>query len=242
MLDVLSKLAETSEVVGKEVGNSFKDFDRRKSVLPDVKDMKNIRESNNKKPNIDKRLPFKEGSKEVSNALDSMEKSNLTDAQKTDLNNKGFSKNMFDRTTYKEGVYKVKTDNCKLVDQKHSDTNVPFKSKVIDVLGTKIEGVFPEFDSKFDAMLPEDKIMASDKAQFSECNAQLRDTINKNPDLKKQFSNRQLAQIEQGVTPSNYVWHHNEVRGKMQLVDAKTHSATGHTGGKAIWGGGSEAR
>ena len=229
MFDVLSKVSEVSKEVSKESGNSFKDFDRRKSVLPDVKEKKNTPESNNEKLNIDKRLPL-------------MEKSNLSDAQKTDLNKKGFSKSMFDKTTYKDGVYKVKTDNCKLADQKHPDTKVPFKTKIVDVLGTKIEGVFAQFDSKFDAMLPENKIIASDKAQFAECNAQLKDAISKNPELKKQFSNRQLAQIEQGVTPSGYVWHHNEVRGKMQLVDAKTHATTGHTGGKAIWGGGSEAR
>jgi len=242
MIEALSKVAELGKEVSKESGKNFKDFDRRKSISPDVKEKNNTPESVNKKPNIDKRLPFMEGAERPPTAPDALEKSNLTDAQKADLSDNGFSKSMFERTTYKEGVYTVKTDNCKLADQKHPDTKVPFKTKIVDVLGTKIEGVFAEFDSKFDATLPENKIIASDKAQFSECNAQLKDAINKNPELRKQFSDRQLAQIEQGITPSRYVWHHNEVRGIMQLVDAETHAATGHTGGKAIWGGGSEAR
>ena len=36
----------------------------------------------------------------------------------------------------------------------------------------------------------------------------------------------------------NYVWHHNEKEGLMQLVDANIHAKTGHDGGMKFWGAG----
>lgn len=231
MIEAITRVAEVAKDVVKETGKSLTDFDKRKSPETGMKEKELAPGRGKERVNVDKRLP-----------LDTRVGNNLTDVQKKELCNNGFSKSMLDKTAYKDGVYKVKTDNCKLADQRHPDTKVFYKNKVVDVLGKKIEGVFAVFDSRFDAILPENKIIASDKVQFSECNTQLKDAINKNPELRKQFSERQLAQIDQGITPSGYVWHHNEVRGKMQLVDAKTHAATGHTGGKAIWGGGSEAR
>lgn len=166
----------------------------------------------------------------------------LTNSQKSELIQKGFSEGMLDKTTYEDGVYRINTSNSRYAEGKHPDTNIPYKTKNIEVLGNKFEGVFAVFDSKFDAKLPESKIIAKDKVQFEECNKQLKDEIQQNPELRKQFSKRQIEQIEQGKTPSGYVWNHNEIRGKMELVDFKTHELTPHTGGKAIWGGGSKAR
>ena len=51
-----------------------------------------------------------------------------------------------------------------------------------------------------------------------------------------------MADIEDGYTPDGYTWHHNEEKGKMQLVDTDIHSQTRHTGGRNIWGGGTENR
>lgn len=45
-----------------------------------------------------------------------------------------------------------------------------------------------------------------------------------------------------GDTPDGYTWHHDAEAGKMQLVDTETHQKTGHTGGRSIWGGGTESR
>ena len=36
-------------------------------------------------------------------------------------------------------------------------------------------------------------------------------------------------------TPKDYIWHHNDTTGRMQLIDAKVHSKTAHTGGFSIW-------
>lgn len=36
-------------------------------------------------------------------------------------------------------------------------------------------------------------------------------------------------------TPKGYTWHHHQSKGKMQLVETKIHSKTGHTGGFHLW-------
>ena len=57
------------------------------------------------------------------------------------------------------------------------------------------------------------------------------------------FTPRQLEQIRNGEPRiSGKTWHHNEVPGKMQLVDSDEHDICRHTGGRSIWGGGSEYR
>jgi RHS repeat-associated protein len=38
-----------------------------------------------------------------------------------------------------------------------------------------------------------------------------------------------------GFTPKGYTWHHHQSIGKMQLVETKIHSQTGHTGGFELW-------
>lgn len=124
----------------------------------------------------------------------------------------------------------------------HPITGVPFERKVIEVDGRLIEGVFPVFESSMDVQLPESLYMSSDREQFAYCNTQLKEEIANNPGLREQFDDDTLQQILNGDTPDGFVWNHNEECGRMQLVDLETHQKTGHTGGKAIWGGGSENR
>ena len=108
--------------------------------------------------------------------------------------------------------------------------------------GEDVEVVVPKFESKFDAQLPEDLEKASDKEQVKECNKQLKEAVENDPDLKEQFTDEQLEQIMDGETPDGYTWHHDAEKGKMQLVDSETHAKTGHTGGRVIWGGGQSNR
>ena len=137
----------------------------------------------------------------------------------------------------------VSCRNESLEGQEHPETGVPFKRKTVENdKGEKVEGVFPEFESDYDVQLPENLEKASDAEQFAECNKQLKDAVEKNPKLAEKFTPEQLEQIKNRDTPDGYTWHHNEEKGKMQLVDSDTHTRTGHTGGKAIWGGGSENR
>lgn len=135
------------------------------------------------------------------------------------------------------------TRNESLKGDVHPITGVPFEEKTVtDLEGNKVAGVFPEFDSQFDAQLPDDMLQASDGEQFGECNKQLKEAVGNDPELAKEFTPDQLEQVKNGDTPDGCTWHHNEEKGKMQLVDSETHARTGHTGGRSIWGGGSEFR
>lgn len=141
-----------------------------------------------------------------------------------------------------EALTDIKCKNGDLAGKKHPETDVPFEKKIIIVEGEEVEVVVPVFDSAFDAKLPEDKYKATDAEQNKECNSQLKEAITQDEELKSKFDETQLEQIENGETPDGYTWHHDAETGKMQLVDSDTHAKTGHTGGKAIWGGGSENR
>ena len=139
--------------------------------------------------------------------------------------------------------YNLITRNQALEGDVHPVTGVPFEQKsVIDAEGNTATGVFPKFESSFDAQLPKNMLTASDKEQFTECSSQLKDSVSNDPELAKRFSNEQLEQILNCDTPDGYTWHHNEELGRMQLVKSDIHALTGHTGGRSIWGGGSEFR
>ena len=138
---------------------------------------------------------------------------------------------------------RIKTINDGLEGQKHPETDVPYEKKVVVTdTGEKVEGVFPQFESKFDAKLPEDLEKASDRKQFEECNRQLKEKCDSDPEFKSKFTPEQQADIDEGRTPEGYTWHHNEEKGRIQLVDSDTHAETRHTGGRNIWGGGTESR
>ncbi len=141
-------------------------------------------------------------------------------------------------------VEKFTTRNQHLDGNNHPETGVPFKRKEVETgNGETVEGVFPEFNRCFEAQLPDEMLQGSDKVQFDECNQQLKSWTEQNPEeASKVFNQEQLEDIEAGKTPEGYTWHHAEDKGKMELVDSETHAQTGHTGGKSIWGGGSENR
>ena len=140
-------------------------------------------------------------------------------------------------------ITQIKTINSGLDGQCHPVTGVEFERKVVITENDeKVEGVFPKFESTFDAKLPENLELASDADQFKECNRQLKEKFNSDPEFREQFDERQKENIEDGITPYGYTWHHNEEIGKMQLVDYDSHQKTAHTGGRLIWGGGTEFR
>ena len=148
-----------------------------------------------------------------------------------------------DKFIEKEGSERIKCRNEDLAGKKHPETDVPFEEKTVkNAEGKDVTGVFPVFESVYDAKLPEDLLQATDREQFAECNKQLKEAVEKDPELAKKFTPEQLEQIKNGETPDGYTWHHNEETGKMQLVDSDVHAKTGHTGGKTIWGGGNENR
>lgn len=137
----------------------------------------------------------------------------------------------------------ISTINEGLAGKKCPGTNVEYKKHTFIMNGEKVEGVFPEFDSKFDVRLPKGLRTASDTEQFKYCTKQLAARLERDPGLAGQFTPRQLEQIKNGEPRiSGLTWHHNEIPGKMQLVDAAVHSSCRHTGGRSIWGGGADRR
>lgn len=137
------------------------------------------------------------------------------------------------------------TRNEYLENDRHPITGIEFERKIVEHPdGHLIEGVFPKFDSIFDAKISEDLYLENNPTQFKVCNEQLLKAIESDSHLKKKFSEEQIEQIKDGVidgtAPDEFVWHHNEEAGVIQLVDATIHAMTGHTGGRSIWGGGYE--
>ncbi|WP_288222361.1 HNH endonuclease [uncultured Clostridium sp.] len=168
----------------------------------------------------------------------------LTEDEKNDIQQKtGWSDDQMKKCTIDEdGVIHYKCDNEDLEGKKHEGSGVEYVRKTIEVNGVKVEVVVPNFDSAFDAQLPEDLLKESNPKQFKECNDQLKDAINKDPELRNKFTEEQIEDIMDGKTPEGYTWHHDVETGKMELVETKLHDRTqggaAHTGGKSIWGGG----
>lgn len=137
----------------------------------------------------------------------------------------------------------ITTINEGLEGKTYPGTNVEYRICTVILNGERVEGVFPQFCSKFDTRLPKELRNASDTEQFKYCTQKLAERIENVPELAKQFTPRQLEQIKNGEPRiSGLTWHHNEVPGEMQLVNAEEHGICRHTGGRSIWGGGSDCR
>ena len=139
------------------------------------------------------------------------------------------------------GQFKLVSPKCyntSLAGLRHPATGVEFAERYIVQRDgrTVVRGVFPKFESTFEAKLPASMFKNPSSTQFKECNRQLAQALERNPELRNRFSDNQLAQIADGLTPEGYTWHHNEQEGVLQLVDSATHAATAHTGGNSIWG------
>ncbi|MFF3925916.1 HNH endonuclease [Paenibacillus lactis] len=137
----------------------------------------------------------------------------------------------------------ISTINDSLEGELHPVTDVPYDSKVVATPeGDIMEGVFPDFEEAYHGYLPESIYLETDAAHFTYMNHQLSSAVMDNPELASSFTEEQLAQIRAGETPDGYVWHHTEEPGRMELVDEQTHATSAHTGGRYIWGGGSDSR
>lgn len=122
-------------------------------------------------------------------------------------------------------VRTVYVRNGHLAGKKHPVTGVKF-----DRQG------FPVFDVKASMTLELNQLKSSNATQFKLANAALQKKVSKSITEMGKFNKKQLSQIEKGVTPDGYTWHHHQQVGKMQLVNTWEHSKTGHTGGRSIWG------
>lgn len=139
----------------------------------------------------------------------------------------------------------METRNAQLEGSTHEVTGVEFERQVYSTDTNGVySGVFPNFDAAFDARLPEDTYGMSDELHIRMANLQLYEAIQENPSLADElgFIPQDIENLNSSVTPPGYDWHHHEEAGRMQLVNEQQHSLTGHTGGRNIWGGGTEAR
>ncbi|MGO0712621.1 T7SS effector LXG polymorphic toxin [Bacillus subtilis] len=136
--------------------------------------------------------------------------------------------------THKDAFGNTVTTNLKnghLKNDVHPVTGVPYDK----------DG-FPIFEPVAEVKIDKSLYLQKDTAQFKKATELLQQEINKNPELKKHFTEMQLKQISKGKKPKGFTWHHHQNEGIMQLVDADIHGKTGHTGGRNIWGGGSKYR
>ena len=158
---------------------------------------------------------------------------------------KNFCKVVLDNKNIKKSpkLRKYRYKKCKnqsLVGKTHPKTKVPFiekRGKYSEKEGYVIV-VVPVFESKANYKLPKAMYKEEFSKQKKYLNQRLTKDIEKNSDVCKQFTKKEVEQIEEGQLPDNYVWHHNEKPGLMQLVDAETHDKTAHTGGMSLWGKG----
>ncbi len=139
--------------------------------------------------------------------------------------------NWFTKILSKTKSVKSKPINYKYRGKNHPKTNVRYNRRG-----------FPVFASMGNCNLPMHLINESDAKQFRKCNYLLWKGVQANPNIAARFHKTQLAQLRRGQTPEGYTWHHNQNKGKLELVDKEIHNQTAHTGGKSLWGGGAKNR
>jgi hypothetical protein len=169
---------------------------------------------------------------------------NMTPGRRdTEPGKDAFTRNKADVGTSGTEVRAKDTINMKLEGQNYPGTDVLFERVRTETdKGEQVEVVVPKFESVEDVQLPEELEKETDFKQNKECNGQLKEDVENKPELAERFNDEQLDQIKNGETPEGYTWHHDAPKGKMQLIDLKIHAKVRHTGGKEIWGGGSEHR
>ncbi|SEN88631.1 DNase/tRNase domain of colicin-like bacteriocin [Mesobacillus persicus] len=142
------------------------------------------------------------------------------------------------------GAEELDTRNNLLVGDVHPETGVPFVEKTVSLPNGEVIGTFPVFEAAYEVQLPDNMYLQSDSIHFSYANAELNEAIESKPSLNQDlhFTNADIQQLGQGNTPEGYTWHHHEESGVLQLVKEDVHHHTGHTGGRELWGGGSEYR
>lgn len=140
-------------------------------------------------------------------------------------------------------VNNIETINDNLEGSSHEETGVPFVRETVTLPdGELVSGVYPDFNEEFSAQISESLYLSTDDVQFHEATEQLSFEMEHNDELRSQFTPEQLAQIRAGETPDGFVWHHHQEPGRLELVDEQVHAQTGHSGGRSLWGGGSDYR
>ena len=114
-----------------------------------------------------------------------------------------------------------------MANQTHGVTKVKFDD----------EG-FPRFKSYYKVKLQRKDFKKKREQHFYICNKKLYRAVISSATLKAnlKLSSKDIKRLEQGETPSKYVWHHHQDAGVLQLVERSIHEKTYHVGGYSIWG------
>lgn len=132
---------------------------------------------------------------------------------------------------------RITTRNMAL-DGEMSDNGVSFERRTAELTdGLAVEGVFPEFDSKYHVELGQNANDMSLYQQFSACREDFQDHMYDSSEILDgiAFGDMERMDLPQGYTPEGYTWQHNPETGSFDLVSKDDHSV-GHTGGNALWG------
>ncbi|TEY02319.1 HNH endonuclease [Campylobacter sp. US33a] len=124
------------------------------------------------------------------------------------------------------------------IEKLNAKKNTFITSKNASELDVKISKYnMPEFEANFETKVAISDFNKERYVHDKMANMRLKEAITKNDSLKNKFSPRQLEQIENGITPDGYTWHHdgNPPPGRLQLVDTSLHNAVRHTGGYSLW-------
>lgn len=93
---------------------------------------------------------------------------------------------------------------------------------------------FPMLKSHFDVQLSPAQYSSAYYGKI--CNEQLYREIQRNPALRKRFTERDIELLKHGKNPQGTQWHHDpRQKGRMQLVNTSDHSVD-HVGGDKVWG------
>ncbi|MED1169262.1 WXG100 family type VII secretion target [Bacillus paranthracis] len=125
----------------------------------------------------------------------------------------------------KNGPKTISLRMGELAGNKHPVSGIPY-----DLNG------FPIFDAFAEVKLKEVDFKKSRPTHDRICNKLLYEQILEDPKLAAKFTAEEIELFKNGQKPKTYTWHHHQDTGRMQLVDAKLHKQTGHTGGYNIWG------
>lgn len=146
------------------------------------------------------------------------------------------------KTAFDTSPKTVNTLNQGLAGSSHPITNIPFVKKVVDLPnGTKIEGVYPKFDSLYDFKMPKEYFNSkgilelSDTHQFKHVIEAASKKIDVDPAFKSLFTKQQSQMFKNGILPKEFTIHHAEDIGKYQIVNRAIHANTAHHGGAKLW-------
>lgn len=151
----------------------------------------------------------------------------------------GYVERHFEGDEYSPGdVIHISTRNQGL-EGDDSLEGVTFSRKEIELAdGLILEGVFPEFDSIYNAELGQDVNNMTLHQQFSACRDDFQEHLFDDREVLENFTFGDMERMDKphGYAPEGWTWHHNSALGSFDLVKTDVHSSVGHTGSNSFSG------